>query len=494
MTIPLLNEISKPGKRGSSLPECDVPQTSLGEIIPGKYLRAEPPELPEVSEPELVRHFTNISATNHHVDKDLYPLGSCTMKYNPKINDAIAGMENFAELHPEQPVETIQGALQLYYELEQILSVITGMEAFTLQPAAGSHGELTGVLLMQKYHRMKGNRRKYIIIPDSAHGTNPASVAMGGYETLEVQSNEAGQVDYRDLESILNEDVAGMMLTNPNTLGLFEKDILRITELVHSVDALMYMDGANMNALLGIARPADMGFDITHLNLHKTFSTPHGGGGPGSGPIGVTEALEPYLPMPVIRYDEENDFYDFDWDRPDSIGKLHSYFGNYGMMVRAYTYIRMLGPEGLREISKNAIINANYLKNRLRETFEVAFPQHCMHEFVLTGKKQKERGVQTLDIAKRLLDFGFHAPTIYFPLIVHEALMIEPTETETLDGLDDFCDAMIAIAKEAADDPEKVTSAPVSTPVGRLNEGKAARELNVCCRVAWPDVEEDDGD
>lgn len=479
MATPLLNEISVSGKRGSSLPKCDVPEKELSELIPEKYLRKNPAELPEVSEPELVRHFVNLSSKNHHVDKNLYPLGSCTMKYNPKINDAISGLPGFAELHPEQPEETLQGALQLYYELEQILCEITGMDALTLQPAAGSHGELTGVMLMRKYHEKKGNRRKYIIIPDSAHGTNPASVAMGGYEALEVKSNENGLVDYNDLKSILTEDVAGMMLTNPNTLGLFEKDILRITELMHSVDALMYMDGANMNALLGIARPADMGFDITHLNLHKTFSTPHGGGGPGSGPIGVVKKLEPYLPVPTIEYDSENDTYYFDWDREESIGKLHSFFGNYGMMVRAYVYIKMLGPQGLKEISRNAIINANYLKNILRDTFEVAYPQHCMHEFVLTGNKQKERGVKTLDIAKRLLDFGYHAPTIYFPLVVKEALMIEPTESETRETLDNFAKILMQIDREIDENKDVVLTAPHNTPARRMDEAKANREPNL---------------
>lgn len=479
MSTPLLNELSVPGKRGSSLPKCDVPEKSLSELIPEQYLRQKPAELPEISEPELVRHFVNLSAKNHHVDKDLYPLGSCTMKYNPKINDAIAGMPGFAELHPEQPVETLQGALQLYYELEQILCEITGMDALTLQPAAGSHGELTGVMLMRKYHEKKGNRRKYIIIPDSAHGTNPASVAMGGYEALEVKSNEDGLVDYEDLKSILTDDVAGMMLTNPNTLGLFEKDILRITELLHSVDALMYMDGANMNALLGIARPADMGFDITHLNLHKTFSTPHGGGGPGSGPIGVVEKLEPYLPVPVIEYDSAEDFYYFDWDRKESIGKLHSFFGNFGMMVRAYVYIKMLGAQGLKEISRNAIINANYLKNELRDIFDVAYPQHCMHEFVLSGTKQKERGVKTLDIAKRLLDFGYHAPTIYFPLVVKEALMIEPTESETRETLDNFAKILKQIDREIDENKDVVLTAPHNTPAKRMDEAKANREPNL---------------
>lgn len=478
MTVPLLNEISSPGKRGCNLPECDVPEKPLEELIPKDFLRDRPAELPEVSEPELVRHFTNLSSMNHHVDKNLYPLGSCTMKYNPKVNDAIASKPGFADIHPEQPVETIQGALQLYYELEQILCGITGMDAFTLQPAAGSHGELTGVMIMSKYHQSKGERRKYVIIPDSAHGTNPASVAMGGFETLEVRSNERGLVDVDDLRSMISEEVAGMMLTNPNTLGLFEEDIVEIVELLHSVDALMYMDGANMNALLGITRPAEMGFDITHLNLHKTFSTPHGGGGPGSGPIGVTAELEQYLPTPTIVYDEEFERYDFDWDRPEAIGKIHGFYGNFGMMARAYTYIRMLGPRGLRAIAENAIINANYLREQLREEFHHPFTQHCMHEFVMSGTPQKKRGATTKDIAKRLLDYGFHAPTVYFPLIVTEALMVEPTESETKDTLDRFAEVLKTIDREIDEDPELVRNGPYTTPIRRVDEAKANRELN----------------
>jgi len=480
MKTPLLNELSGPGKLGCSLPECDVPEQNLSEIIPEKYLRKNPPGLPEVSEPEVVRHFVNLSAKNHHVDKNLYPLGSCTMKYNPKINDAIAAMPGFSALHPEQPVETVQGALQLYYELEQLLCAITGMDAFTLQPAAGSHGELTGVMIMRKYHEKKGNTdRKYVIIPDSAHGTNPASVAMGGFETLEVQSNARGMVDVEDLRSLVTDEVAGMMLTNPNTLGLFEEDIVRITELLHSVDALMYMDGANMNALLGIVRPADMGFDITHLNLHKTFSTPHGGGGPGSGPIGVTERLKPFLPKPIIVRNEELNRFEFDWDRPDSIGKIHSYYGNFGMMVRAYTYIRMLGAEGVKSLARNAILNANYLRIKLQDIFELPYDRTCMHEFVLSGTRQKAKGVKTLEIAKRLLDFDMHAPTIYFPLIVKEALMIEPTESESKATLDHFIDIMHQIDREIEEQPEMVNDAPHSTPVRRIDEVQANRDLNV---------------
>jgi len=478
MTAQLLNEISVPGKRGCNLPECDVPERPLQDLIPEDYLRDEPPGLPEVSEPELVRHFTGLSSTNHHVDKNLYPLGSCTMKYNPKVNDALASRSGFADLHPEQPVETAQGALQLYYELEQLLCRITGMDAFTLQPAAGSHGELTGVLIMRNYHRKKGERRKYVIIPDSAHGTNPASVAMGGYEALEVQSSDRGLVDVDDLRSVISDEVAGMMLTNPNTLGLFEEEIVEIIEVLHSVDALMYMDGANMNALLGITRPAAMGFDITHLNLHKTFSTPHGGGGPGSGPIGVTERLEPFLPRPTVEYDQNEDRYFFQWDRPDSIGKIHGFYGNFGMMVRAYAYIRMLGPDGLRALSENAIINANYLREQLRDEFEHPFTQHCMHEFVMSGRPQKNRGASTKDIAKRLLDYGFHAPTVYFPLIVKEALMVEPTESETRATLDRFAEVLKQIDREIDENPELVLEAPHTTPIHRVDEAKANRELN----------------
>jgi len=479
MSTPLLNEISVQGKLGCALPDCDVPEQELSKLFPKEHLRGTPAELPEVSEPELVRHFTNLSSKNYHVDKNLYPLGSCTMKYNPKVNDAMASLPGFAEVHPEQPVETMQGVLQLYYELEQLLCEITGMDAFTLQPAAGSHGELTGVLIMRKYHEMKGNKRKYIIIPDSAHGTNPASVAMGGYEALEVQSNDRGLVDVNDLKSIITDDVAGMMLTNPNTLGLFEEDIREITEVLHDVDALMYMDGANMNALLGIARPADFGFDITHLNLHKTFSTPHGGGGPGSGPIGVVEGLKKFLPRPTIVYDRDEDFYNFEWDLKDSIGKIHGFYGNYGMMVRAYTYIRMLGARGLKELSQNAIINANYLRQQLTETFELPYTQYCMHEFVLSGEQQKRRGGKTLDIAKRLLDYGFHAPTVYFPLIVKEALMIEPTESETRETLDQFAESLIIIDREINESPKTVQEAPHTTPLRRLDEVQANREPNL---------------
>lgn len=480
MDTPLLNELSIPGKLGCQLPECDVPEQHLSELIPAEYLRKNPPEWPEISEPEVVRHFTNLSAKNHHVDKNLYPLGSCTMKYNPKINDAIAAMPGFAEVHPEQPVETLQGVLRLYYELEQLLCAITGMNAFTLQPAAGSHGELTGVMIMRKYHQKQGHtNRKYVIIPDSAHGTNPASVAMGGFEALEVKSNQRGLVDVDDLKSLVTKEVAGMMLTNPNTLGLFEEDILEITEVLHSVDALMYMDGANMNALLGIVRPADMGFDITHLNLHKTFSTPHGGGGPGSGPIGVTQKLEPFLPKPVIDYQESDQQYYFDWDRPDSIGKIHTYYGNFGMMVRAYTYIRMLGAQGLKDLSRNAIINANYLRENLRDIFELPHSQRCMHEFVLSGSHQKQQGIKTLDIAKRLLDFDFHAPTIYFPHIVKEALMMEPTESESRATLDRFIEVLHQINREIEEDPDLLLSAPHTTPVKRIDEVRANRELDI---------------
>ena len=475
MQSKLVLERSSQGHMATSLPESDVPSKALEELIPGRFLRQEAPRLPEVSEPELVRHYIGLSAKNHHVDKDLYPLGSCTMKYNPKINDWTAAA--FSEMHPHQPEAVSQGALRIDFELEQQLCAITGMDAFTLQPAAGSQGELVGVLLMKKYHEIKGNVKDTILIPDAAHGTNPASVAMAGYQVVEVKSNAEGLVDMDDFESKVNDSVAGFMLTNPNTLGLFEQNIEKISKLIHDVDGLMYMDGANMNAMLGITRPADLGFDITHLNLHKTFSTPHGGGGPGAGPIGVVEKLLPYLPHPRVRLQGET--YILDDDIPDSIGRVHGFYGNFGILLRAWTYIRMLGADGLREISKVAIINANYLMHKLKDVFELAYYRTCMHEFVLSAQKQKDAGVNALQIAKRLLDFGFHSPTMYFPLIVKEALMIEPTESETRDTLDRFIQVMKQIAEEVESDPDLLLTAPHNTPVGRVDETYANRNLNV---------------
>ncbi|NTW50501.1 MAG: aminomethyl-transferring glycine dehydrogenase subunit GcvPB, partial [Chlorobiales bacterium] len=425
MTEPLIFEKSRLGCKGYTLPASDVPTEDVARLIPAKFLRAQKADLPEVQENEVVRHFINLSTLNHHVDKGMYPLGSCTMKYNPKVNELTSSLPGLAGIHPLQPTQSVQGALKLMYELQESLREICGMKAVSLQPAAGAHGELCGIFLIRKYHEKQGRARKKILVPDSAHGTNPASSSIAGYTTVSVKSNEHGLTDLDDLRSKLDEDVAALMLTNPNTLGVFESQILEISDLIHKNGSLLYMDGANMNALLGIARPGDMGFDVVHYNLHKSFSTPHGGGGPGSGPVGVNEKLEPFLPVPVIEKKVENgkEFYSLNYDRPDSIGKMMGFYGNFGIMVRAYTYIRMLGAKGLRAVAENAIINANYILSRLRGTYLLPFDEPVMHEFCLSGDNQKAKGVKTLDIAKRILDFGFHAPTIYFPLIVHECLM-----------------------------------------------------------------------
>ncbi|NHQ59519.1 glycine dehydrogenase subunit 2 [Chlorobium sp. BLA1] len=482
----LIFDLSRPGRKGYALSDRDFTNSSLESILPEKFLRKSPPELPEVPESEVVRHFVRLSNMNYHVDKNMYPLGSCTMKYNPKINDYTCDLPGFSTLHPLQPSETTQGALQLMYELAEMLREIAGMAAVSLQPAAGAHGELTGILLIKKYHESRGSKRHKLLVVDSAHGTNPASAALAGYEIISVKGNADGRTDLDDLARKLDGDVAALMLTNPNTIGLFEKDILRISEMVHKNGSLLYMDGANMNALLGIARPGDMGFDVVHYNLHKTFAAPHGGGGPGSGPVGVSKILEPFLPLPIITKNEsdEGTTYALNYDRPESIGRMMNFYGNFGVLVRAYTYIRMLGPNGVRRVSENAIINANYLLSLLLERFDLPFPKPVMHEFCLSGDRQKkEHGVRTLDMAKRLLDYGFHAPTIYFPLIVSEALMIEPTETESKETLDMFAKALLSIADEAANNPELVLSAPVTTPVRRLDEAMASRQLNICCSL-----------
>ena len=478
----LIFELSSPGRKGFSLPTSDLPEKKLEELIPKEFFREDPPALPEVSEIDIARHFIRLSIMNHHVDKGFYPLGSCTMKYNPKINETLARLPGFANLHPHQPENTLQGALKLMFELGEYLDQIAGMDQITLQPAAGAHGELTGLLMINAYHRKNNQPRSKIIIPDSSHGTNPASVITAGFSTVQVKSNPRGMVDLEELKKVMNEDVAALMLTNPNTLGLFESEILEISKVVHDAGALLYMDGANLNAMMGIAKAGEVGFDAIHFNLHKTFSAPHGGGGPGSGPLGVKANLAPFLPVPLvamkINEKREQEYY-FDYDRPLSIGRIHGFFGNFGVMVKAYVYIRQNGPEGLREVSENAIINANYLKENLKQYYHLPYDGVCQHEFVLAGVKQREKGVKTLDIAKRLLDFGMHAPTVYFPLIVQEALMIEPTETESKESLDEFIQAMIRIAKEVEENPEAVRSAPQNTPVGRLDEVKAARELNV---------------
>jgi glycine dehydrogenase subunit 2 len=474
---PLIFELSREGQKGYSLPKCDVPELAMGKMIGSANLRAQDAALPEVSENEIVRHYIRLSTMNHHIDKAIYPLGSCTMKYNPKVNEKISAFPGWTELHPFQPARTAQGALHLMYDLARMLAEIAGMEEVTLQPTAGAQGEFTGIQLAKAHFKHIGEKRINVLLPDSAHGTNPASVAMSGYKPVQIKSSDQGLLDPAVLEKTLDDSYALVMLTNPNTLGLFEREIKRICEIAHSKGALVYMDGANLNALMGIARPGDMGFDILHINLHKTFSTPHGGGGPGGGAVGVKKLLAPYLPLPVVCKNEKQ--YYFDYDRPLSIGRLHAFYGNFGMMVRAYTYILMLGATGLREVSEAAIINANYLKEKLRKRYKLAYDYACMHEFVLSGDIQKKLGVKTSDIAKRLLDFGVHAPTIYFPLIVSEALMIEPTETESKRSLDEFVRIMLQIADEAETNPDIVKNAPQNTPVGRLDEALAARELNV---------------
>lgn len=478
--IPLIFEEGAPGRKGWDPPPCDVPQVPLHELIPSEHLRDEPPALPEVSELGVVRHFVRLSRRNHGIDVGFYPLGSCTMKYNPKINDRIAGLPGFARLHPNQESETVQGALGLMHELERALCELAGLERATLQPAAGAHGELTGLMLIRAYHEARGDvQRDEIICPDSAHGTNPASAAMCGYKLIQVPSDSRGGMDLKAVRKAVGPHTAGLMLTNPNTLGLFDENIAEIAEVVHEAGGLLYYDGANANAILGISRPGDMGFDIVHFNLHKTFSTPHGGGGPGAGPVAVRADLVPFLPVPLVEKDGNG--FRLDYDRPQSIGRVHSFYGNFGILVRAYSYILRQGAEGLRRVSEHAVLHANYMMRRLQPYYDLPFDRHCKHEFVLSGRRQKRLGVRTLDIAKRLLDYGVHAPTIYFPLIVEEAIMIEPTETEPKEVLDAFIDAMIEIAEEVKNDPEKVKGAPYQMVVGRLDEARAARRPD----VAW---------
>ena len=473
-TEPLIFEKSSPGRRCFSLPACDVPEKSIQDLLPAKMLRKQEAKLPEVSEIDVVRHFTRISQMNFCVDTNFYPLGSCTMKYNPKINEDVSRLEGFIKLHPYQPVEQCQGILKLLYDFEQMLKSISGMSAFTLQPAAGAHGELTGMLIIRAYMEKKGETRHKIIVPDSAHGTNPASAALCGYDVESIPSNAEGLVDIKKLKDLFTRDTAALMITNPNTLGLFEKDIVEICKIAHDAGGLVYCDGANMNALMGVAKPKDMGIDILHLNLHKTFSTPHGGGGPGAGPIGVTDALKPFLPIPRIELNNNN--YILNYNYPDSIGKVRAFYGHVGMMIRAYTYLLTLGKEGVRKVGEYAVLNANYLRHKLAKYYDIPYGKTCMHEFVISAKKQKKNGVSALDIAKRLLDYGFHAPTIYFPLIVEEALMIEPTETESRETLDAFAEAMIKIAEDIERQPEVIRNSPQTTPISRPDEMKAARE------------------
>ncbi|OIK11757.1 glycine dehydrogenase (aminomethyl-transferring) [Bacillus sp. MUM 116] len=471
----LIFELSTPGRVGYSLPEMDVTELDLNDLLPEGYLRADEPELPEVSELDIMRHYTALSKRNHGLDSGFYPLGSCTMKYNPKINENVARYNGFAHIHPLQDESSVQGALELMYDLQQHLIEITGMDEVTLQSAAGAHGEWTGLMLIRAYHEANGDfKRTKVIVPDSAHGTNPASATIAGFETVTVKSNENGLVDLEDLKRVVGEDTAALMLTNPNTLGLFEENIVELAEIVHEAGGKLYYDGANLNAVLSKARPGDMGFDVVHLNLHKTFTGPHGGGGPGSGPVGVKSDLIPFLPKPVVAKSGEE--YVLDYERPLSIGRVKPFYGNFGINVRAYTYIRSMGPDGLKAVTENAVLNANYMMRRLAAYYDLPFDKHCKHEFVLSGRHQKKLGVRTLDIAKRLLDFGYHPPTIYFPLIVEECLMIEPTETEAKETLDAFCDVMIQIAKEAEENPEIVQEAPHTTIVGRMDETKAARK------------------
>ncbi len=479
-------ERSQPGRRAAVLPDPGVKETPLTELVPEHLLRAEPPKLPEVSEPEIVRHYNRISRRNFDLDSGFYPLGSCTMKHNPRLNERVAALPGHARLHPAQDPKRAQGALELMWTLQETLAEICGLPHVSLQPSAGSHGELAGLLLTRAYHADRGEQRSKVLTPDTAHGTNPATVTMAGFEVVKVATNERGGVDIDDLREKASDEVACLMLTNPNTLGLFDENIAEIASVVHEHGGTLYYDGANLNAIMGHSRPGDMGFDIVHVNLHKSFSQPHGGGGPGGGPIAVSDRIEPFLPRPqVVRREGSNGsgaHFDLDHDRPKSIGRLRGFQGNFGVFVRSLAYMLSLGGDGLTEASETAVLNANYLLARLRKGragkyLPVAFDRTCMHEFVLSGKPAKtELGVQTLDIAKRLLDFGFHPPTVYFPLLVDEAMMVEPTETEPRENLDAFADAIETILEESEGDPEIAKQAPYTTPVRRLDEVKANRQ------------------
>ena len=479
-------ERSKPGRRAFVSPPLDVPERPIDELLPAQHRRPEPPRLPEVSEPEIVRHYNRLSKRNFDLDTGFYPLGSCTMKHNPKLHERVAALPGHARLHPLQDPDYAQGALELMWHLQEALAEIAGLPFVSLQPSAGSHGELAGVLLTRALHEDHGERRTKVLTPDNAHGTNPATVTMAGYELVKVATETHGNVDLDDLRQKATDDVACLMLTNPSTLGLFEPGIEEIERIVHGVGATLYYDGANLNAIMGISRPGDMGFDIVHFNLHKSFTQPHGGGGPGAGPIAVSERLEPYVPRPQVMRREhpgngKEPQYSLDYDRPKSIGRLRGFQGNYGVFVRSYAYIRSLGAPGLREVSEVAVLNANYLLARLRregvlEYLPEAYDRLCMHEFVLSGAPMRNQlGIRTLDLAKRLLDFGVHPPTVYFPLIVDEALLIEPTETETKETLDRFAELVAEILREAREDPEVARNAPYTTPVRRLDEAAAAR-------------------
>jgi glycine dehydrogenase subunit 2 len=471
----LIYERSQPGRRASAIPDPEVEPVS----IPKGLRREHPPRLPELAEPELVRHFTELSTRNFGIDTGFYPLGSCTMKYNPRVNERLVGLPGFRDLHPYQDDADAQGALELMWRLQEILAEVVGLDAVTLQPAAGSQGELTGLTLISAYFRERGEheQRREIVIPDTAHGTNPASVTMAGYTVVKVNVDSRGNIDVDDLRGKVGPATAGLMLTNPSTLGLFEERIEEVAAIFHDAGALLYYDGANLNAVCGVSRPGDMGFDVLHFNLHKTFSQPHGGGGPGAGSVAVRDILEPYLPAPIVV--REGDTYRMEYDRPRSIGRVRGFGGPFGVFVRAYAFIRMWGP-GLRDMSETAVLNANYMLARLRDDYDLHYDRHCMHEFVLSARTLKrEYGVTALDVAKRLMDFGFHPPTVYFPLVVPEALMIEPTETEAKETLDEFCEAMLTIVREAAESPDVLKGAPHSRPVSRLDEAAAAKRLVV---------------
>jgi len=484
--FPVIFEFSTPGRVGSSFPAPDVPELALDALVPVEHLREEPAALPEVSELDVVRHYTRLSHRNFSIDEGFYPLGSCTMKYNPKIHEDVARLPGFSRLHPYTPPEQAQGALQLLWDLERLLAEISGMDRVTFQPAAGAHGELTGLLMIRAYFESRGERqRTKVVVPDSAHGTNPATAAMAGYQVITVKSDARGNMDVDALRAAMDNTVAAIMLTNPNTLGLFEERITEVEEIVHGSGAQMYMDGANFNAILGVTRPGDQGFDVMHFNLHKTFTTPHGGGGPGAGAVGVKSHLVPFLPVPVVERD--GDRFRLDTNRPKSIGKIRAFYGNFGNLVRAYAYLRSMGSEGMRQIAETAVLNANYMLARLRSAFDRPYDRLCKHEFVLSGTRQKRQyGVTTKDIAKRILDYGFHAPTIYFPLIVDEAIMIEPTETESKRTMDEFIEALLAITREAKENPDLVRTAPHTTPVKRLDEVRAARQPDLRWKKPGP--------
>lgn len=483
----LIIEHSAPGKTGYNFPKSEIPEVDPAEALSSKYFREDEIEFPQVSEVEVVRHFTKLSQKNYGVDAGFYPLGSCTMKYNPKINEDMASLPGFTDIHPYQPENSIQGALELLYDFDKLFCELTGMKKCSVQPAAGAHGELAGLMIIKKYHELNGDEnRKKIIVPDTSHGTNPASAAESGFDIISIDSAPDGTVDIGALKEVLDENTAGLMLTNPNTLGLFEKNILEISHLVHDAGGLLYYDGANMNAIMGITRPGDMGFDVVHLNLHKTLSTPHGGGGPGAGPIGVSERLVEFLPVPTV--EKKDSKYYFDYERPKSIGKIRSFYSSFSVVIKAYSYMLTMGAEGLKKASETAVLNANYLKEKLKDYYNLTHDTTCMHEFVFAGLKDSgDEDIGAIDIAKRLIDLGFHPPTVYFPITVENALMIEPTETESKETLDDYIEAMIQIANEAKSSPRVLKESPVTTPVRRVDELNALKNPV----LKWQDSQED---